>query len=352
MYLKVRSLKAYYDLKKEKKERELMTNQQESCSLDCNPGVESHTLDSTESGSLIDPMQNPVIKELDNDNEESFNSTRHSKVSSSCEKFSSEKHILKYRKINKLTDIIHDELSSTNGLLENLALDKVNLMKSDMEFALKFTECERIRSLNTLIRKAIMRCRTLAISHLDDILRSVKSHSSTMDSEKRDSIAKCMRLNFDSRNFIGSLMLLMYKNKEHLDTYSTKLDEEKSLRMGPKKGKKGKKKNVTLLEARKDLVTQSDHDIATTLTTLINSSEKFLLPMLHEQGLLCENLPVKTYSCEDTPESIRNHMAILEEMLSDSNDLLNFFMHVYPISIRFCLKPWSGRRIASMCATN
>ncbi|GFY74367.1 hypothetical protein TNIN_60141 [Trichonephila inaurata madagascariensis] len=46
--------------------------------------------------------------------------------------------------------------------------------------------------------------------------------------------------------------------------------------------------------------------------------------MLHEQELLCENLPVKT-SCEDKPESIRNHMAILEEMLSDSNDLFIFF---------------------------
>ncbi|GFQ80949.1 hypothetical protein TNCT_40671 [Trichonephila clavata] len=48
--------------------------------------------------------------------------------------------------------------------------------------------------------------------------------------------------------------------------------------------------------------------------------------MLREQGVLFENnLPVKEYICGDTPESIRNHMVILEDILSDSNDLLKFF---------------------------
>ncbi|GFQ80951.1 hypothetical protein TNCT_40681 [Trichonephila clavata] len=205
------------DLNRRKEERELVTNQQDSCSQDGNPGDTSHTLDSTEAGSLIEPMQNLGTKEFDNSDESS-------EASSSSEEFSLEKYVSRLRTVNKLTEVILVEFSSMKGLIENLPLKKVNLMKSDKEFVLKFTECERVHSLNSLIRKVIIRCSTLEKSYLADFLKSIKSDSSMMDSKKINIITNCMRLNFVSRKYINSLLPLTYKNEKYLNTYSAKLE--------------------------------------------------------------------------------------------------------------------------------
>ncbi|GFQ80946.1 hypothetical protein TNCT_40661 [Trichonephila clavata] len=204
---------------------------------------------------------------------------------------------------------------------------------SDKEFALMLTQWERIKDIIILIQKAIDRCKEIEKIRIKNYLGKIYNSSTRTSEGIKDAKLKLKeridksQMNVKALVNVHKCVMICRKFDNNsvtrfnaiFGTYFKQLVKAKSQRKF-QKGEKYEKLNFP--ENARDLDAPIDRHIALLLSALLNCTEIVLLPALRELEVLPKsNLTPKKYCCRDTTESIREHMAILEEVLSDSNDL-------------------------------